>query len=261
MTFIESLNELSASGEPFVSVTVVETTGSVPCETGAKMLVTRAGRHSGTVGGGELEQHAVARAFEILTSGERAKATLVPWNLNRDLEMTCAGTVSLFFEPYHLSRWNIVIFGAGHVACALVKILVELDCRVTCIDPREEWIAKLPASDRLQRVRIDHMPSKVAEIPDDAFVLVMTMGHETDRDVVAEILRTREFPYLGVIGSASKAGRLRAQLVELGIAKERAAAFLCPIGLPLGSNQPAEIAISVAAQLIQERDRVRRVEE
>jgi len=256
MTFITALNDLVASGDPFVSVTVVETTGSVPSEAGAKMLATASGRHSGTVGGGEIEQAAIEKALEMLSASD-SKTELVDWNLARDLGMTCAGVVKLFFEVYNVPRWNVVIFGAGHVANALVQVLAGVDCRITCIDPRDEWLDKLPKSERIARVRTDDMPSKVATIPEGAFVLVMTMGHDTDRAVVSEILKTRELPYLGVIGSASKAKRLRAQLLDDGITPDKTESFVSPIGLPIGSNHPAEIAISVAAQLIEVRDRLK----
>jgi len=61
------------------------------------------------------------------------------------------GVVKLYFESYHVARWNIVIFGAGHVANALVTMLIHLDCRITLFDPRQEWIDKLPRSPRLTR--------------------------------------------------------------------------------------------------------------
>ena len=68
---------------------------------------------------------------------------LVEWNLQRDVGMTCGGVVKLFFETYNHSQWQIAIFGAGHVAAAVVHCLLPLECRVTCIDPREEWLDRL----------------------------------------------------------------------------------------------------------------------
>jgi xanthine dehydrogenase accessory factor len=128
---------------------------------------------------------------------------------------------------------------------------------VTCIDPRQEWLDKLPASPKLTRVRSDDMPSLVKTIPDDAFVILMTMGHSTDKPILIEILRTRTFPYLGVIGSDAKAAILRRDIAEAGLPEEAKRAFFCPIGLDLGSNHPYEIAVSVVAQMIGIRDRLR----
>jgi xanthine dehydrogenase accessory factor len=86
----------------------------------------------------------------------------------------------------------------------------------------------------------------------------MTMGHATDRPILDAIFhQERSFPFLGVIGSKAKRAVLIKELAAAGIPPEKADAFCCPIGLELGTNQPGEIAISVVAQLIQERDRWR----
>ena len=83
----------------------------------------------------------------------------------------------------------------------------------------------------------------------------MTMGHSTDRPILSTIFREQIEPaYLGVIGSKSKRGALVRELKDDGVSSEAAQDFLCPIGLPIGSNQPAEIAISIAAQLLKHRD-------
>lgn len=254
-TFIEALNELSAAGEPFVAVTVVDTVGSTPQDRGSKMLVTAAGRQHGTVGGGKVEVRCIAEAQRILSDRTSPKSEFFQWSLNKDIGMTCGGMVRVYFELFNATRWNIVVFGAGHVSQAVVEMLVRLDCRVTCIDPRPEWLARLPDSPKLTKVAATDMPSQVAGIPDGSFVALMTMGHTTDKPILIEILRTRTFPYVGVIGSNAKAKRLRQDIAEAGLPDEAQRAFHCPIGLPIGSDSPQEIAVSVAAQLLQERDR------
>ena len=255
-TFFEALNELAASNVPFVSVTVVDTLGSTPQDRGSKMLVTTEGRVFGTVGGGKIETRAIEEAKSLLTDSAAPKTRFHQWSLEKDIGMTCGGTVRVYFEAFNVTRWNIVVFGAGHVAQALVPLLVGLDCRVTCIDPRQEWLDRLPQSPKLSRVHTSDMPAEVAKIPDGSFVLLMTMGHTTDKPILLEILRSRSFPYLGVIGSNSKAKRLRQDIDAAGLPEEAKRAFFCPVGLPIGSDAPHEIAISVAAQLIGERDRV-----
>jgi len=253
-TFFETLSEVMASGTPVVTVTVVDTMGSVPQDRGAKMIVTSDGLRHGTVGGGKVETKAIAEARKMLT-GETPEATqFVSWNLNKDVGMTCGGVVKLYFEAHNVARWNIVVFGAGHIAQALTSLLVHLDCRVTCIDPRPEWIERLPKSPKLTSVLTSDMPSMVKTLPADAFVVLMTMGHTTDKPILLEILRTRTFPYLGVIGSHSKAVILRRDVEEAGLPKEMETAFFCPVGLELGTNQPYEIAISIVAQMMKVRD-------
>ena len=255
-TFFEALNELMAAETPLVTVTVVDTSGSVPQNRGAKMIVTDGGRAFGTVGGGKVETKAIVEAQEMLKDRRAETSRFVQWNLNKDVGMTCGGIIRLYFEAHNAGRWNVVVFGAGHVAQALVSLLVNLDCHVTCIDPRAEWIERLPKSPKLTTIVTSDMPSVVAKLPDDAFVVLMTMGHTTDKPILIEILRTREFPYVGAIGSNSKAIVMRRDLEAAGISAEKRASFHCPIGLSIGTRHPYEIAVSVVAQMIQVRDEV-----
>src|SRR5688572_24813523 len=99
-TFYAQLAALEAAGEPFVLVVIVESLGSTPQDTGAKMLVTPAGLLTGTVGGGRIEAQAIALAQELLTnSGPAASAPrFVSWTLKGDVGMTCGGAVKLYFE-------------------------------------------------------------------------------------------------------------------------------------------------------------------
>jgi xanthine dehydrogenase accessory factor len=251
MTFFEAQNDLVESHRPFVAVTVVDTLGSTPQDRGAKMLVTAEGREFGTVGGGKIEARAIAEAQAMLADDTAPKTKFHQWSLEKDIGMTCGGIVRVYFEAFNVVRWNIVVFGAGHVASALVDLLLRLDCRVTCIDPREEWLSKIPDAPRLRKVLTSDMPAEVAKIPDGSFVVLMTMGHTTDKPILIEILRTRQFPYLGVIGSNAKAKRLKQDIVDAGLPPEMTKAFFCPVGLEIGSNHPQEIAISVAAQMLQ----------
>jgi xanthine dehydrogenase accessory factor len=253
-TFFDALNELMAAETPLVVVTVVDTMGSAPQDRGAKMIVTSEGLRFGTVGGGKVETKAIAEAQAMLNSEIAETTKFAQWNLNKDVGMTCGGIVKLFFESHNVGRWKIVVFGAGHVANAVVNLLIHLDCAVTCIDPREEWLAKLPESPKLTKVLTSDMPSMVKTLPDDAFVVLMTMGHTTDKPILIEILRTRAFPYVGVIGSDAKANILRRDIAEAELPEEAKRAFFCPIGLSVGTNHPYEIAVSVAAQLLEVRD-------
>ncbi len=255
-TFFEALNELAASGEPFVAVTVVDTLGSTPQDRGSKMLVTPAGRAFGTVGGGKIEARSIEEAKSLLADPAAPKTRFHQWSLNKDIGMTCGGVVRVYFEAFNVTRWNIVVFGAGHVSQALVEMLIRLDCRVTCIDPRNEWLAKLPSSPKLTKLTSGDMPSEVAKIPEGSFVVLMTMGHTTDKPILIEILRTRTFPYVGVIGSDAKAKRLRQDIADAALPEAMQRAFHCPIGLEIGSDAPQEIAISVVAQLLQQRDAI-----
>lgn len=243
---------LQEEGTPFCCVTLVDSVGSAPADRGAKMLVTHAGLVAGTVGGGKIEACALLEAQKILQASG-SEPLFAQWNLQTDLGMTCGGIVRLFFEPFYIARWPIAVFGAGHVAQALIPVLLRLDCSLTCYDTRQEWLDRLPNSSKLRRICADDLASQVENLPDNAFVVLMTMGHSTDLPILRQLL-VRPFPYLGVIGSKSKAGALRNTLLKEGYSPEDCARLFCPIGLPLGSNHTHEIAISITAQLLQIRD-------
>jgi len=265
ITFYERMSDLFAAGTPFVCATIVDTQGSVPADAGSKILVTEDGAYFGTVGGGKIENRVIQEAKEMLkaaglvgTSGkEDAIAKFFEWSLNRDIGMTCGGSMRVYLEAFNHRAWNITIFGAGHVGNALINLLNKLDCRITCVDSRVEWLDKLPESPKIRRVLLTEMKEFVPEIPRDSFVLLMTMGHSSDKPILMEILKNWQnvqFPYLGVIGSDAKAARLRKDVAEAGLPDELSKVYFCPIGLPLGSNHPQEIAVSVSAQLLQVRD-------
>lgn len=256
-SYIERLADLAATGRPLVSVTMVEAIGSTPQDAGSKMLVTARGLQYGTIGGGRVEAQAIQHAKNLLAdaASNGKTAELVQWNLQNDVGMTCGGVVKLYFEAYNHRQWQIVIFGAGHVAAAVVHCLLPLECCITCIDPREEWLARIPDHPRLEKICTDDMAAVVPTISPDAYILCMTMGHRSDRPVLEEIFRRGlTFPYLGVIGSAAKRAVLRRELAAAGASPEQIDSFRCPIGIPVGRSLPAEIAISVAAQLLEVRD-------
>ena len=249
---LEVMRRLDETGDAFVCVTLAEARGSVPQEPGAKMLVTGEGRACGTVGGGRVEEAAIKHARELLAGRPKISCELIDWNLQKDIGMTCGGVVKFFFEVFCPS-WPIAIFGAGHVAQALVRILAGLSCRVSVYDTRPEMLSQLTQASNVKARLIEPLEDGVREIPEGAFVVVMTQGHRTDKPVLERILKTRSFPYLGAIGSASKAAVLRRELRESGVEGHLTEAFRCPIGLSLGRDTPEEIAISIAAELLEVR--------
>jgi len=255
-TFYEQLAALERESAAFVLVVLVDALGSTPQDTGAKMIVTPAGLLSGTVGGGRVEAQAIALAQELLAASATTPR-FVNWSLKGDVGMTCGGSVKLYFEPHTpAGPWPIVIFGAGHVVQALVPVLLPLACTVTVIDPRADWLERLPRARNLQTIVHPNPADLIPTLPATAFVLCMTKGHASDRPVLQRALAERTFPYLGAIGSAAKASVLRRELIAHGLTPERAEKFFCPIGEDFGSNHPHEIALSIAAQLLKIRDQI-----
>ncbi len=251
--FVRCLQNLLEVGKSFVTVTLIDIRGSAPQIVGAKAIVTSEGLVAGTVGGGKIEHAAIKHAQSLLLQNEKPNEFVV-WNLQTDIGMTCGGEVKMFFEMEKSTIWPIAVYGAGHVAQTLIRLLVQLNCHVTCIDSRADWIEKLPVHPKLKTWCVDTPSDTVALQPENTFFVLMSRGHATDLPVLAEILKSREAPYVGVIGSAQKAAVLRRELKNVGVTADKILSFFCPIGLPLGNNTPAEIAISVVGQLIMKRD-------
>jgi xanthine dehydrogenase accessory factor len=257
--FFSAALELRQSSQPFVVITMVSGRGHAPQDPGAKAIVTGDGLYWGTVGGGKVEARSIERALALLARlPEVAPPDLITWNLQRDIGMTCGGEVTFLFEVHHREGWKIVVFGAGHVAQAVIRTLCNLNCSVTCIDSRPEWIERLPDSPKLKKICAPDPATLVEGLDAHSYFVVMTRGHASDVPILTEIFR--RFPqadYVGGIGSKVKALRIKADLRAAGIPDAQLSQFRCPIGLPLGSNDPYEIAISVAAELLQVRDRSR----
>ena len=141
------------------------------------------------------------------------------------------------------------------MAQELIRTLLKLECSITCVDPRGEWLDKLPEHHKLTKIQTESMKDVVATLHPNTFIASMTMGHAFDVPVLVEAMKRDVFPYIGVIGSEQKASVIRADLKKNGISEEQIQKLHCPIGEPFGNNTPTEIALSIAAQLIKVRDR------
>ncbi len=245
--------ELEAAAISFVIVTQTAERGHAPQNVGAKILVTRHGLEAGTVGGGKVEAKAIILAQEILQSPDSPALTSLTWNLQRDVGMSCGGEVSFLFERSSFEGREIIVFGAGHIAQALIPLLLTLNRPLIAIDSRQAWLNKLPDSNRLRKICTSPMEKFLDQmtLTERQQVLVMTMGHSTDLPILERILRSSSPKYIGVIGSPVKAQKIRRELMDMKIAPSSIEKLRCPMGLIAGTNEPAEIAISIAAELLQ----------
>ncbi len=235
----------------FAMVTVVETVGSAPQSPGARMLVYEDGSISGTVGGGAVEHRLIQDAREVL---EQGSPRLVHIDLKNDVGMICGGRMVAFVEPM-LSGYQVAIFGCGHVSRALAPLLVGLEFRVTVVDDRPEWAdpAAFPTGVRVLCQPFEQALSSFTRLARTA-VLVMTRSHASDFELLDRLVKT-DSPYLGIMASKNKAAEFRRRLEAEGVSGQTLARVCMPVGISIGSSSPAEIAVSIAAQLIDHRRR------
>jgi len=244
--WLDALTAAERDNRPAVLVTVLAAKGSTPREAGAKMVVS-AEALSGTIGGGNLEHKCEAAARILLASGAEGPSTS-DFALGPALGQCCGGHVTVLFEVFRPPRLHIGLFGAGHVGKALVKLLADLPCRVNWIDARPEALpANVPPN--VAPVRTALPAQAVAALPPGSLVLVMTHDHQLDFDIVVEALGRPDLLAVGLIGSATKRARFAGRLTRKGIDTGK---LICPIGVPgIDGKQPAIVAVSVAAQILQ----------
>lgn len=255
---LDEIERLQREAIDFCAVTIVDGRGSIPQILGATALFTAEGLVHGTVGGGKLEVACQERALELLRSGTQ-KTRFERCNLQKELRMTCGGEVALYFEVHSRDLdWNVAVFGAGHVAQAVCRVLVELDCRVRCFDTRQAWLDRLPRHPRLEPCAVAQFTDGIERIAPGADVLLMTMGHSSDLPVLAALAeRKPPLGFLGLLGSDSKAAIVRRELRELGVSREFIERIVCPLGEKFGDNTPGEIAVSAVAELMKRRHAAR----
>ncbi|MBT6325430.1 MAG: xanthine dehydrogenase accessory protein XdhC [Bdellovibrionales bacterium] len=252
MNIWQKIQELDQCQISFILVTQIASRGGAPQDTGAKCIVTSNGLSYGTVGGGKVEARAIELSKELLLTEKQLVPQVKKWNLQKDIGMTCGGEVTFLFEHFPSKIWPIVIFGAGHVAQALTRILSTLNCQITCIDTRQEWLDKL---DNIDTICHENPKDLVKTLNPNSFFISMTKGHAFDLPIVHEISKLIKKPkYIGIIGSESKGKVIKKDLIELNVSQDFIDNINIPIGLPLGSNHVYEIAISIATELLQKRD-------
>jgi xanthine dehydrogenase accessory factor len=228
-------------------VSVIAARGSAPREAGAKMVVS-ATRSWDTIGGGNLEYQSILDARAIL-AGDSTLPVQRDFPLGPALGQCCGGATTILFEPIRPPDWVVALFGAGHVARAVVKLLGDLPCRLLWFDARPDIFPEAVAANT--RLRHSAAPSDVDGLPPGASVLIMTHDHGTDFLLTEAALRRPDLAFVGTIGSDTKRARFRSRLRRAGLAEAALDRLHCPIGLPgVGTKLPAEIAIAVAAQLL-----------
>ena len=152
------------------------------------------------------------------------------------------------------SAGRVYVFGCGHVAQELVPVLSHVGFRCVAMDDREEFAQKalFPDAEEVLLVDFNHIDEAISVTAED-YACVMTRGHASDAVIQAQLLRTPA-SYIGVVGSArKKAGVYQKLREEYGYGDDDFARITSPIGLDIQAETPAEIAISIAAQLIQVR--------
>ena len=232
-------------GRPAALVTVIGQQGSTPRHSGARMLVYADGTSVGTVGGGAFEHDVMQRAVLAI---EKHQCDHYSAHLTLDLGMCCGGRMEAFIEPLDIST-AATVFGAGHVAHAVVPLLAQLGFRVTVVDDRDEWLTE-ERFDAVDRQCIDPRAFAQSMVPDSTgIVLILTHDHPLDEDLIHTLLG-QDFRWVGMIGSRAKRARFRTRWLASGLDEAVFDTLRSPVGLDISAQTPFEIAVSIAAELV-----------
>jgi xanthine dehydrogenase accessory factor len=250
------LREALDCGEPAILVTVARAQGSTPREEGATMLVTPHASH-GTIGGGQLEFHAIDVAREMMSVQDRERRLDLP--LGPHLGQCCGGRVELVLsraDAHALERLvdadmrietakpHVLLFGAGHVGLALVRSLALLPLRVTLIDDREADPPAVPSGVPFERV--DDPEPLVGSAPAGSAFLILTHSHSLDYRLAAAALARADAGYVGMIGSATKRARFERWFLQRGGRPDALRRFVCPIGGKATLDKRPEVIAALA---------------
>ncbi len=259
MHWLAAVERLRRERRAGVLVTLVSVRGHAPREAGAKMVVTATDAWD-SIGGGNLEATAVARARTMLQGGTSSPEQLtVALNDKARAEhgqQCCGGEVEILLEPLAVVP-SVAVFGLGHVGLELARILARHDIELHLVDSRAEQVDAQRLAvldDAVARVHVHHAPVPelvLGQVPRGTHVLVMTHDHAEDAALCDTALRCGHLASIGLIGSAAKWSRFRQRLAAEGHSPATLERITTPIGQPgLAGKHPATIAVSVAAELV-----------
>jgi xanthine dehydrogenase accessory factor len=231
---IQALATAIAAHEPAVLAMVVDVQGASPARAGAQLVLCADGTQTGTVGGGNLEAAILADACEVLKRGEPrlASYSLTPEGPDA-VNALCGGEIRVFLRPY-LPPPQLVIVGGGHIGRPLQVLGTEVGFEVLMVDL---------APDRAAAGSVGEL-----RLREDAYVVLITTDYVADEAALREALASPA-RYIGMIGSRAKCRTIRDRLRADGYGEAELARVYAPIGLDLGGDTPAEIALAILAEI------------
>lgn len=255
IAYYQKLAAAIQTGSPLWQASVIATDGSTPARMGMKLAIPLTGDCFGNLGGGEMEYVVI----NTVRSQQPVSIIKLAYNLdeqglphdekNIQTRMICGGRVEVMIEPL-FSPYPLYIIGAGHCGRALAEFALKTDFQVTVIDNRPDLLSEAAFSPQVKLLPNDYDSlESVITFNEQAFIVIMTYGHVHDRQVL-EYCLNRKFRYLGMIGSAKKVAETLERVRNNGFSDQQIKRIHAPIGLPIGSHTPAEIAISILAQMI-----------
>ncbi len=250
LAVFEEAVRLLRDGVSFALVTVVESRGSTPRKAGAKMIVRGDASTLGTIGGGKVELDAVEAARKAIGEG---RPTMLALALTEEEGHVCGGTMRIYVEPQGVMP-HLIVVGAGHVGRALAGAARLAGFRVSVVDERDGFATKEAFPDA-DEILVGDCAEMLARLPVGAnsYIVIAMPDYESDFRAARAALKTPA-GYIGIVGSRRKREALFTELTAGGYPETDLARVVIPAGLPIGGDSPGEIALSIAAQMVQKRN-------
>jgi xanthine dehydrogenase accessory factor len=259
---VENLYRLVADavsgGQRIALALLVRAEGSTPREAGTKMVVYPDGRTAGTIGGGAMEAAVIHEAVEAIAQGA---SRMLRYEL-RDPESgdlgICGGAADVYIDVV-ASNPTLVVVGSGHVAMPVAEIGYLCGFRVVVLDDRLEMISDERFPHAAERIAGDIAETLHAlPITHDTYMVIVTRGHVYDEAALRAVIDSPA-AYVGMIGSRRKVRATFDRLLADGVPEEHVRRVHAPIGLDIGAQTPAEIAVSILAEIVMLRQKERDV--
>ncbi|MBN1584362.1 MAG: XdhC family protein [Anaerolineae bacterium] len=238
-----------AAGSSAALCTIVRIEGSTPREVGAKMLVFADGRTAGTVGGGEMEALVIDAAAQAIRHGTSQMMHYELRDTGAGDPGICGGSADLFIDVIAPPP-TLLIAGGGHVAMPVAEMGYMCGFRVVVVDDREEMVSQERFPHASERIARDISEGLGAwPITSNTHIVIVTRGHACDEDALRAVIASPA-AYIGMIGSRRKVQTILDHLRQDRVSQNLIDRVRSPIGLNIGSETPAEIAISILAEII-----------
>ena len=246
----EEIVRIRNEGDKAALATVVQVKGSTPRSKGSKMLIRSDGSFLGSIGGGCLEGEVWEAAMKVI---KEETPQMLDFDLTGKKEtkegLICGGIMQILIEPI-ISQPTVYIFGAGHIGFAISKIASMTGFRIVVIDDRPAYAN----SDRFPEADEFFVDDPATVVPKlginrNSYIIIACRGHLEDQQVLEQAVKTTAC-YIGMIGSKKKVKTVFSNLNANGIPQEMLDKIHTPIGLPIATETPEEIAVSIMAEII-----------
>lgn len=248
--FYKQLSALLEEHPTLAIATITAVTGSAPRHEAAKMIVLPDGTIHGAIGGGGLEKQVIEDALELMkTGGSCSKIYNLAGAQTGGIGPICGGEATVFIEIVRAQE-TLLVCGGGHIASAIAPMAQLLGMNLIVVDDREDFASRERFPNALRVINTHPEDPEIQKlVTASTCIVIFTHNHEHDKDALKNLIDTGA-AYIGMIGSKKKVKQVMTELAAEGVPAKALERVYSPVGLDIGAETPAEIAISILAEIV-----------